>query len=67
MEDGQISSLVNKAIEDWMVTKKTWKRQMQLESFPVFYRRAWVEVFLKYNTGIPSLAAIDASSLSDPT
>ena len=28
---------------------------------------SWVEVFLKYNTGTPSSAAIDASSLSDPT
>ena len=36
-EDGQISSLVNKAIEDWMVTKRTWKIQMQLESSPVFH------------------------------
>ena len=40
-------------------TKPTWKTQFQLESFPVFYRRPWVEVFLKYNTGIPSSAAIE--------
>ena len=58
-EDGQISSLVNKTIEDWMATKPTWKAQFQLESFPVFHRRAWVEVFIKYNTGIPSSAAIE--------
>ena len=42
-----------------MATKPTWKTQFQLESFPVFHRRAWVEVFLKYNTGIPSSAAIE--------
>ena len=59
-EAGQISSLVNKTIEDWMATTKpTWKTQFQLESFPVFHRRTWVEVFLKYNTGIPSSAAIE--------
>ena len=58
-EGGQISSLVNKTIEDWMATKPTWKTQFQLESFPVFHRRAWVEVFLKYNTGVPSSAAIE--------
>ena len=28
-------------------------------SFPVFHRRAWIEVFLKYDTGIPSSAAIE--------
>ena len=58
-EAGQISSLVNKIIEDWMATKPTWNTQFQLESFPVFHRRTWVEVFLKYNTGIPSSAAIE--------
>ena len=42
-----------------MATKPTWKTQFQLESFPVFQRRAWIEVFLKYNTGIPSSAAIE--------
>ena len=41
-----------------MASKPTWKTQFQLESFPVFHRRAWIEVFLKYNTGIPSSAAI---------
>ena len=58
-EGGQISSLVNKTIEDWMATKPTWKTQFQLESFPVFHRRTWVEVFLEYNTGILSSAAIE--------
>ena len=42
-----------------MVTKPTWKTQFQLESFPVFHQRAWVEVYLKYNTGISSSAAIE--------
>ena len=42
-----------------MATKPTWKTQFQLESFPVFHRRAWVEVFLKYNTDIPSSTAIE--------
>ena len=56
---GQISSLVNKTIEDWMATKPTWKTQFQLKSFPVFHRRAWIEFFFKYNTGIPSSAAIE--------
>ena len=46
------------SIEVWMVTKPTWKIQMQLKSFPVFYRRVWVEIFLKYNTGIPSSVSI---------
>ena len=31
----------------------------QLESFPVFHPRAWIEVFFKYNTDIPSSAAIE--------
>ena len=42
-----------------MATKPTWKTQFQLESFPVFHRRAWIEVFLKCNTGIPSSVAIE--------
>ena len=42
-----------------MATKPTWKTQIQLESFPVFHRRARIEVFLKNNTGIPSSAAIE--------
>ena len=41
-----------------MASKPTWKTQFQLESFPVFHRRAWIEVSLKYNTGISSSAAI---------
>ena len=41
-----------------MATKPTWKTQFQLKSFPVLHRRAWIEVFLKYSTGIPSSAAI---------
>ena len=42
-----------------MATKPTWKTQFLLQSFSVFHRRVWVEVFLKYNTGIPSSAAIE--------
>ena len=41
-----------------MATKPTWKTQFQLKSFSVFHGRAWIEVCLKYNTGIPSSAAI---------
>ena len=42
-----------------MVAKPTWKTQVNLESFPVLHRQAWIEIFLKYNTCIPSSAAIE--------
>ena len=42
-----------------MVARPTWKTQTQLKSFSLFHRRAKVEVFPKYNTGIPSSTGIE--------
>ena len=32
---------------------------VKVDSFPSFQRQAWIEVFLKYNTSIPSSAAVE--------
>lgn len=46
-----------KALAEWNMIKNGGK--LQKDSFPQFQRSAWIEMFLKYNSSIPSSAAVE--------
>ncbi|KAG0721877.1 hypothetical protein GWK47_045577 [Chionoecetes opilio] len=54
----RLSNKIWKEIESWCLEKQR-NKQLEQAMFPVLSRAAWVDVFVKYNTVIPSSAAVE--------
>ncbi|KAG0704882.1 hypothetical protein GWK47_024615 [Chionoecetes opilio] len=54
----RLSNKLEKELERWC-SEKQKKKLLEQAMFPVRSRAAWVDVFIKYNTAIPSSAAVE--------
>ncbi|KAG0716070.1 hypothetical protein GWK47_010500 [Chionoecetes opilio] len=53
-----LSNKMGKELESWC-SEKQINILLEQTMFPAFYRAAWVDVFVKYNTAIPTSAAVE--------
>ncbi|KAG0728481.1 hypothetical protein GWK47_032368 [Chionoecetes opilio] len=53
-----LSNKMGKELESWC-SEKQRNNQLEQAMFPALFRAAWVDVFVKYNTAIPSSAAVE--------
>ncbi|KAG0713557.1 hypothetical protein GWK47_015957 [Chionoecetes opilio] len=54
----RLSNKIRKELESWC-SKKQRKKLLEQAMFPALSDAAWVDVFVKYNTAIPSSAAVE--------
>ncbi|KAG0725733.1 hypothetical protein GWK47_038035 [Chionoecetes opilio] len=54
----RLSNKMGKGLESWCLEKQRSK-VLEQAMFPALSRAAWVDVFVKYNTAIPSSAAVE--------
>ncbi|KAG0722407.1 hypothetical protein GWK47_006032 [Chionoecetes opilio] len=53
-----LSNKMGKELESWY-SQKQRNKLLEQAIFPASFRAAWVDVFVKYNTAIPSYAAVE--------
>ncbi|KAG0713576.1 hypothetical protein GWK47_001813 [Chionoecetes opilio] len=54
----RLSNKMGKQLESWC-SEKQRNKLLEQAMFPALSRSAWVDVFVKYNTAIPSSAAVE--------
>lgn len=54
-----LSNKLSKEFDTWCSDKENKSTSLDHSMFPTLCRAAWVDVFLKYNTGIPCSAAVE--------
>jgi hypothetical protein len=54
---GELGEVLSKILDDWQRAKN--KTPLSQVLFPMEHREAWVDLFIKYNTPLPSSAAVE--------
>ncbi|KAG0710226.1 hypothetical protein GWK47_023255 [Chionoecetes opilio] len=54
----RLSNKMGKELESWC-SEKQWNKLLEQAMFPALSHAAWVDVFVRYNTAIPSSAAVE--------
>lgn len=56
---GVLEEDIEKAYDEWNRIRVNSKLRVSYDQFPLLHRVAWLDMFLKYNTPLPSSAAVE--------